>query len=103
MAKSALMTTAYQEVMKEDGTTAADPFDMGAGHITPNSAVDPGLVYDAGLFEYAAFTCGKIWVSLRLEAALSSQGLVSHSIPVILTWLRSELHNWLVPRQSYAP
>jgi subtilisin family serine protease len=58
MAKSALMTTGSQNVMKEDGVTPADPFDMGAGHITPNSAVDPGLVYDAGLFEYAAFTCG---------------------------------------------
>jgi len=64
MAKSAIMTTAYQDVMKEDGVTPADPFDMGAGHLNPGSAVhkgsafQPGLVYDAGLFEYAAFTCG---------------------------------------------
>lgn len=64
MAKSALMTTAYQDVMKEDGVTPADPFDMGAGHVNPGSPVQkgsafqPGLVYDAGLFEYAAFTCG---------------------------------------------
>lgn len=57
-AKSALMTTAYQDVEKENGTTVADPFDMGAGHVQPNSANDPGLVYEAGLFEYAAFTCG---------------------------------------------
>ena len=64
MAKSALMTTSRQDVTKEDATTAADPFDMGAGHIAPGervhkgSAFQPGLVYDAGLFEYAAFTCG---------------------------------------------
>ncbi|MFQ5419655.1 MAG: S8 family serine peptidase, partial [Anaerolineae bacterium] len=64
MAKSALMTTAYQDVMKEDGVTPADPFDMGAGHVNPGSPTRnstvfrPGLVYDAGLFEYAAFTCG---------------------------------------------
>jgi subtilisin family serine protease len=64
MAKSAIMTTAYQDVMKEDGTTPADPFDMGAGHVDPGgpaqngSIFKPGLVYDAGLFEYAAFTCG---------------------------------------------
>ena len=64
MAKSALMTTAYQDVMKEDGVTPADPFDMGAGHLNPGSPVhkgsafQPGLVYDAGLYEYAAFTCG---------------------------------------------
>ena len=47
--KSALMTTARQNVVKEDGATAADPFDFGAGHIRPNNAIDPGLVYDAGL------------------------------------------------------
>jgi subtilisin family serine protease len=64
MAKSALMTTARQDVTKEDATTAADPFDMGAGHIAPGervhkgSSFQPGLVYEAGLFEYAAFTCG---------------------------------------------
>jgi subtilisin family serine protease len=64
MAKSALMTTAYQDVMKEDGLTPADPFDMGSGHMNPGgktikgSMFQPGLVYDAGLFEYAAFTCG---------------------------------------------
>jgi subtilisin family serine protease len=64
MAKSAVMTTAYQDVMKEDGATPADPFDMGAGHVDPGgkankgSVFQPGLVYDAGLFEYAAYTCG---------------------------------------------
>ncbi|MGF1616344.1 MAG: S8 family serine peptidase [Acidimicrobiia bacterium] len=64
MAKSAIMTSSRQDVVKEDGSTPADPFDMGAGHIDPGSAVhkgsafQPGLVYDAGLFEYAAFTCG---------------------------------------------
>ena len=58
MAKSALMTTAYQDVMKEDGVTPADPFDMGSGHLNPNPAFDPGLVYDAGFFDYLAFLCG---------------------------------------------
>ena len=58
MAKSAIMTTAYQEVVKEDGVTPADPFDIGAGHLNPNPAVDPGLVYDAGLFDYLGFLCG---------------------------------------------
>ncbi|MFZ7111693.1 MAG: S8 family peptidase [Desulfatiglandales bacterium] len=67
MAKSAIMTTAYQDVMKEDGSTPADPFDMGSGHLNVggkaimNSAFEPGLAYDAGLYEYAAFTCGMEW------------------------------------------
>jgi len=58
MIKSALMTTAYQEVDKEDGSTPADPFDMGGGHIEPTSAADPGLVYDADFLDYLAFLCG---------------------------------------------
>lgn len=58
-AKSALMTTAYElGVMKEDGTTPADPFDVGAGHVSPNTADSPGLVYEAGLLDYAGFMCG---------------------------------------------
>lgn len=58
MIKSALMTTAHQDVDKEDGTTPADPFDMGAGHIVPTPANDPGLVYNTGFNNYLAFLCG---------------------------------------------
>ncbi|MCE7735937.1 MAG: S8 family peptidase [Candidatus Heimdallarchaeota archaeon] len=70
MVKSALMTTSRQDVTKEDGTTQADPFDMGAGHVVPGgkankgSLLQPGLVYDVdrsgtgGFFDYAAYTCG---------------------------------------------
>ena len=58
MAKSALMTTARQDLRKTFGDEAADPFDIGSGHIVPDEAFDPGLAYDAGLFEYAAFSCG---------------------------------------------
>ncbi len=63
-AKSALMTTARQDVLKEDGTTQADPFDIGAGHVDPsgpagaaNSIFNPGIVYDAGFLEYLGFLC----------------------------------------------
>ncbi|TDJ44828.1 MAG: hypothetical protein E2O52_07555, partial [Gammaproteobacteria bacterium] len=56
--KSALMTTARQDVVRENGETDADPFDFGAGHVVPNLAVDPGLVYDAGREDYDAFMCG---------------------------------------------
>jgi len=58
IARSALMTTARQDLMKSFTDTPADPFDIGAGEILPSDAFDPGLAYDAGLFEYAAFTCG---------------------------------------------
>lgn len=58
MIKSALMTTAYTDVLKEDGVTPADPFDIGAGHVDPNPAIDPGLTYGAGFLDYLAFLCG---------------------------------------------
>ncbi len=65
MAKSAVMTTADRGVVDNDRVSQADPFDMGSGHMNPGNAVhkgsafQPGLVYDAGLFEYAAYTCGE--------------------------------------------
>ena len=55
--KSALMTTAYVEVIRTDGEPA-DGFDMGAGHIDANKAVDPGLVYDSSFADHAAYLCG---------------------------------------------
>ncbi len=64
MAKSAIMTTANPSVIDNDRSSSASPFAMGSGHLTPGkvnsagSAFNPGLVYDAGLFEYAAFMCG---------------------------------------------
>ena len=58
IAKSALMTTARQDLKKTFGDEAADPFDIGSGHIVPEEAFDPGLAYDANIFDYAAFTCG---------------------------------------------
>jgi len=56
--KSALMTTAHQSVTLADGETEAIPFDFGAGHIVPNDAVEPGLVYDVTDDEFDAFACG---------------------------------------------
>jgi subtilisin family serine protease len=39
--KSALVTSAYPQVVLEDGETLAGPFDMGAGHIDPESRQRP--------------------------------------------------------------
>jgi subtilisin family serine protease len=57
--KSALMTSAYQQVVKPDGS-AANPFDRGAGHISPNRAIDPGLVYTNEFRDHAAYLCGTL-------------------------------------------
>ncbi len=55
--KSALMTTARQNVVQPIGQGAPTPFDFGAGHIDPNRAIDPGLVYQFTRDDYLAFTC----------------------------------------------
>jgi hypothetical protein len=56
--KSAIRTTARQNVVKEDGATPADPFDYGSGHVNANKTIDPGIVYDAGTLDYLAASCG---------------------------------------------
>jgi subtilisin family serine protease len=61
-AKSALMTVASQDVLDNDRVSPADPFDMGSGHLNvrndaKGSAFQPGLVYDAGFYEYLGFLC----------------------------------------------
>jgi hypothetical protein len=52
--KSALMTSAY-DVLDPSITTATRIFRQGAGHVQPNSAADPGLVYDSGFDDWRAF------------------------------------------------
>ena len=54
--RSALMLTATQDVRKEDGATAADPFDMGAGSIRVNRAHNTGLIMDETFANYMKAT-----------------------------------------------
>lgn len=60
--KSAMMTTAY--VVNSTGGSVldekhgkADAYAMGAGHVNPTRAADPGLVYDLGVTDYAGYIC----------------------------------------------
>jgi len=52
--QSALMSTAVTEIRKEDGATAADPFDVGAGRIDLSMAAKAGLVLDETTEDYTA-------------------------------------------------
>ncbi|KAM7480623.1 hypothetical protein LguiA_028836 [Lonicera macranthoides] len=61
--KSALMTTAYN--IDNIGKNITDlatgkestPFVHGSGHVDPNRALDPGLVYDIEVSDYVEFLC----------------------------------------------
>ncbi len=54
--KSALMTTAY-DVLDGPNTNPLVIFRQGAGHVKPNSAADPGLVYNSSWNDWIAFIC----------------------------------------------
>ena len=58
--KSALMTTAYQVTKTGTplGAVFGNAFGMGAGHVEPNKAANPGLVYDSSWNDWLAFLCG---------------------------------------------
>lgn len=59
--KSAIMTTA--DVTDHfgkpilDGNKPAGVFAMGAGHVNPTRAIDPGLIYDIKPYEYVIHLC----------------------------------------------
>lgn len=63
MIKSAIMTSAY--VVDNTGAPLADeatgnvstPFAYGAGHVDPQRAMNPGLVYDLEVADYIKFLC----------------------------------------------
>ncbi|XP_058091334.1 subtilisin-like protease SBT3 [Magnolia sinica] len=71
--RSALMTTAYitdnthGPILDMTNGTAATPFDYGAGHINPNKAMDPGLVYDLERQDYINFLCGLNYTTDRIK------------------------------------
>jgi subtilisin family serine protease len=57
MIKSALMTSGT-DVFDGPNTNPLVIFRQGAGHIKPNSAADPGLVYNSSFNDWLAFLCG---------------------------------------------
>lgn len=57
--KSALMTTAFSTL--NDGLAGLQngllPWAQGSGHVAPNKAIDPGLVYDANAVDWIRYLC----------------------------------------------
>ncbi|XP_074359105.1 subtilisin-like protease [Apium graveolens] len=61
--KSAIMTTADQlnlnnEPIIDETGSPADLFALGAGHVNPSKASDPGLIYDNQPSDYIPYLCG---------------------------------------------
>ncbi|CAN1277944.1 Subtilisin-like protease 3 [Linum perenne] len=60
--KSAILTTAYTvdlsgKPISSEQNSPATVFDMGAGHVNPPRALDPGLIYDIQPDDYIAYIC----------------------------------------------
>lgn len=53
------MTDEYGQNIVAEGAPhkQADPFDFGGGHVEPNKAMAPGLIYDMGFSDYIRFLC----------------------------------------------
>ncbi|CAN1333004.1 Subtilisin-like protease 3 [Linum perenne] len=61
--KSAMMTTAHLKNLGgspiiDEQLRKANLFDIGAGHVNPSAAIDPGLVYDLKPDDYIPYLCG---------------------------------------------
>ncbi|KAL6990590.1 hypothetical protein U1Q18_008707 [Sarracenia purpurea var. burkii] len=70
--KSAIMTTARTRdntvnPMLDGSFAKATPFSYGAGHMRPNRAKDPGLVYDLKVNDYLDFLCAIGYNESRIQ------------------------------------
>lgn len=72
--RSALMTTAYtvypngKSILDVATGRPATPLDIGAGHVDPSKAVDPGLVYDITAADYVDFLCAINYGPMQIGA-----------------------------------
>lgn len=76
--------------MRNSSLVKATPFSYGAGHIRPNRAMDPGLIYDLTVNDYLDFLCvigyNKTMVQLFSDAPYKcpkSASLVDFNYPSI--------------------
>jgi len=85
--KSALMTSAYSTL--NDGQPRLQngllPWAQGAGHVNPNVAADPGLVYDVSAIDYDRYLCGQNQLSLAKCSVIGSIQPYNLNLPSLTT------------------
>nr|GMD03542.1 subtilisin-like protease SBT5.3 [Ipomoea batatas] len=84
--RSAIMTTATVKAnsgkaITDDKTgVEATPFAYGAGHINPNRAADPGLLYDLKLTDYVNFICAQGYNETEITMVLGTPYKCPHHV-----------------------
>ncbi|XP_028064262.1 subtilisin-like protease SBT1.5 [Camellia sinensis] len=71
--RSALMTTAYtldnqrRTMLDESTGNSSTVMDFGAGHVHPQKAMDPGLIYDLTSYDYVDFLCNSNYTTKNIQ------------------------------------
>ncbi|KAL2543908.1 Subtilisin-like protease SBT1.7 [Forsythia ovata] len=89
MIKSAIMTSASQcnlnrSLILDEKHQPADIYAIGAGHINPSRALDPGLVYDITTDDYIAYLCGLGYTEQQL-AVITRRSINCHGSEFTVT------------------
>ncbi|KAL5556990.1 hypothetical protein UlMin_039226 [Ulmus minor] len=76
--RSALMTTANpldntHSPIKDEANFNIPGLEVGAGHIDPNKAIDPGLIYDATPDDYINYLCGLNYTKEQIQTITKSK------------------------------
>jgi hypothetical protein len=84
--KSAIMTSAditdrFGKPILNEQLSPADLFAIGAGHVNPEKAMNPGLVYDITPADYIGFLCG-LYTSKEVSV-IARKGVDCSAIKVI--------------------
>ncbi|KAF3321447.1 Subtilisin-like protease SBT5.4 [Carex littledalei] len=85
--RSAIMTTASikdnqgKNILSSSFITAT-PFSYGSGHVNPNAAADPGLIYDLNATDYLNFLCSLGYNSTQLSSFQSGYQCPSNRLAI---------------------
>ncbi|KAI3762955.1 hypothetical protein L1987_53400 [Smallanthus sonchifolius] len=103
--RSAMMTTstnadnAYGTIRDQWNGLTATPLEFGAGHVDPNLAMDPGLVYDMGPQDYIDFLCGLGYTAKQMSAVLrtskwSCENRTDINYPSFIAYFANQTTSW---------
>jgi len=105
--KSAMMTSAVNDVVKEDGVTPADPFDDGAGSIRANRAVKPTVVFNVLASAYYNTTFNNTTSVVLDRINLNLPSIDAPIMPGVITATRTAKnvsgHNIVLDMSAVAP